>query len=134
MRVITVPQDRYLPSGTMKIAQVAPKRIRQVIAGAWLVSVAIVASCMLAVLFPLGPSFNLQATWYESALVISSPSAQSAKGDRLRSGKVRERREVEPIGTKSAPVSAGERKIPVGCDPAFSRLVKFGNFTARCVT
>ena len=129
-----MPQDRYLASRTTNIAQVAPKRIRQVIAGAWLVSVAIVASWMLAVLFPLGPSFNLQATRHESALVISSPGAQSAKGDRLGSGKARERREVEPIGTKSAPVSTGERKIPVGCDPAFSRLVKFGNFTARCVT
>ena len=127
-----MPQDRYLASRTTNIAQVAPKRIRQVIAGAWLVSVAIVASWMLAVLFPLGPSFNLQATRHESALVISR--AQSAKGDRLGSGKARERREVEPIGTKSAPVSTGERKIPVGCDPAFSRLVKFGNFTARCVT
>ena len=132
--MITTPQDRYLPSGTTNIAQVAPKRIRQVIAGAWLASVAIVASWMLAVLFPLGPSFNLQATRHKSALVISSPGAQSAKGDRLGSGKARERREVEPIGTKSAPVSTGERKIPVGCDPAFSRLVKFGNFTARCVT
>ena len=129
-----MPQDGYLLSGTTNSAQVAPKRIRQVIAGAWLVSVAIVASWMLAVLFPLGPSFNLQATRHESASVTSSPGAQSAKGDRLGSGKARERREVEPIGTKSAPVSTGERKIPVGCDPAFSRLVKFGNFTARCVT
>ena len=129
-----MPQDRYLASRTTNIAQVAPKRIRQVIAGAWLVSVAIVASWMLAVLFPLGPSFNLQATRHESASVISSPGAQSAKGDRLGSGKARERREVEPIGTKFAPLSTGERKIPVGCDPAFSRLVKFGNFTARCVT
>jgi len=126
-----MPQDRYLASRTTNIAQVAPKRIGQVIAGAWLVSVAIVASWMLAVLFPLGPSFNLQATRHESALVIST---QSPKGDRLGSGKARERREVDPIGTKSAPVSTGERKIPVGCDPAFSRLVKFGNFTARFVT
>ena len=130
-----MPQDRYLSLHTKtNVAQVAPERIRQLVAGAWLVSLAIVASWMLAVLYPLGPSFNLQASRYEFASIISNPSAQSVKGDRLGSGKARERREVEPIGTKFAPVSTGERKIPVGCDPAFSRLVKFGNFTARCVT
>ena len=84
-----MPQDRYLASRTTNIAQVAPKRIRQVIAGAWLVSVAIVASWMLAVLFPLGPSFNLQATRHESALVISSPPslrrATASGAERLES-------------------------------------------------
>jgi hypothetical protein len=130
-----MPQDRYLSLRTKtNVAQVAPERIRQLVAGAWLVSLAIVASWMLAVLNPLGPWFNLRASRYESASIISNPGVQSVKGDRLTSGKVRERREVEPIGTKSAPLSTGELKIPVGCDPAFSRLLKSGNFTARCVT
>jgi hypothetical protein len=88
---------------------------------------------MLAVLFPVGSSSQVQAPPHESAFVISYPGVKSAKGDRLISGKQRERREAE-VGTKSRAVSSGERKIPIGCDAAFSRLVKFGNFTARCVT
>src|SRR5436190_13562575 len=126
-----MPLDRYLPSQT-DITQVAPERTGRVIAGVWLVTVAIAASWMLAVLFPFGPSFNFQAARHESASVISNAGAQSVKGDRLTSAKPRERREVERIGTKSAPVSTGEHKIPVGCEPAFSRIVKSGNFTARC--
>ena len=89
---------------------------------------------MLAVLFPLGPSFYLHAPRQASASAISSLVVRSVKGDRLTTEKAGQRREVDVIGTKSAPVSTGERKIPVGCDAAFSQLVKFGNFTARCVT
>ncbi len=125
-----MPQDRYLPSPTTSLTQVRPERIRQVILGVWLVSAAILAAWMLAALFPLGPSFYLQAPQYASVSVISSPGARSVKGDRLTSEKARERRQI----ITRAPVSAGELKIPVGCDAAFSHLVKFGNFTARCVT
>ena len=123
--------DRYLQTNIM---QVAPERTVGVIAGVWLVTVAIAAAWMLAVLFPFEPSFNFQAARHKSASVISNAGAQAVKGDRLTSAKPWERRAVERIGAKSAPVSTGEQKIPVGCEPAFSRIVKSGNFTARCVT
>ncbi len=131
-----MPNDRYLPrtTETRSIALAYPERNRQLLLAAWLVTTAIVASWMLALLFPLGPSFaNFQAPRH-SPSVISSSGGHSLKGDRLTSAKVRERSEVEPIGTKSPPASTGERKILVGCDLAFSRLVKAGNFVARCVT
>jgi hypothetical protein len=126
-----MPHDRYFPSRTTNAAQVESKVMRQAILGSWVVSVAIVAAWMLAVLFPVGPSFYFQSSRHDSALVISSPGAASAKSDRLISA--RERREGE-VGTKSTPVSTSVRNTPVGCDAAFSRLVKVGNFTARCVT
>jgi hypothetical protein len=132
-----MPNDRYLPrtTETKSIALACPQRNRQVLLAAWLVITAIVASWMLALLFPLGPSFaNFQATRHDSPSVNSNSDGDSLKGDRLTSAKARGRNEVEPIGTQSPPVSTGERKIPMGCDLAFSRLVKTGNFTARCVT
>jgi hypothetical protein len=131
---MTMPQHRYLASRTTKITHIGPKRIRQVILAARLVGIAFAASWMLAVLLPLSPSFYLQAPGNESASIISSPVVRSIKGDRLTTEKAGQRREVETIGTKYAPVSNGTRKIPVGCDAAFSQIVKFGNFTARCVT
>ncbi len=133
-----MPNDRHLPSRTTKtrsIALACPERTHQVLLAAWLVTTAILASWMLALLFPLGPSFvNFRAPRHDSLSVISNSGGHSLKADRLTSAKDRERSEVEPTGTKSPPVSAGERKIPVGCDLAFSRLVKSGNFIARCVS
>jgi hypothetical protein len=123
-----MPNDHYFPSRTTDTAQVGPA-----ILSCLLVSAAILAAWMLAVLFPVGSSFHFQAPRQELAFVISNPGVRSAKGDRLISGKARERREGE-VGTKTTAVSSGERNIPIGCDAAFSRLVKFGNFTARCVT
>ncbi len=132
-----MPNDRYLPrtTKTRSIALAYPERNRQLLLAAWLVTTAMAASWMLALFFPLGPSSgNFQATRRDSPAVISNSDGHSLTGDRLSSAKARERGKVEPIGTKSPPVSAGERKIPIGCDLAFSRLVKSGNFTARCVT
>ena len=124
-----MPNDHCFPSRTKtKAAQVGPAML-----GSWLVSGAVLAAWMLAVLLPVGSSLHVQAPRPESAFIISNLGVQSAKGDRLISGKPRERREGE-VGTKSTVVSSGEWKIPIGCDAAFSRLVKFGNFTARCVT
>jgi hypothetical protein len=128
-----MPYDRYLQSRTTNTAQVMPNVIRHAILGGWLVSVAVIAAAMLAVLFPVGPSFYFQASRQEPALVTSSPGAVSAKGDRLITEKVRERREGGGE-THSTSASTNVRNIPIGCDAAFSRLVKFGNFTARCVT
>jgi hypothetical protein len=51
----------------------------------------------LRIRYPLGPSFNLQASRHELASVISNPGAQSVRGDRLTSGKARERREVDRL-------------------------------------
>jgi hypothetical protein len=55
------------------------------------------------------------------------------KGDRLVDLSFNERwRSVAEI--KNALNAANRiKKIPVGCEPAFSRLVKAGNFSARCV-
>jgi hypothetical protein len=91
--------DRYLQTNIM---QVAPERTVGVVAGVWLVTVAIAAAWMLAVLFPFEPSFNFQAARHESASVISNAGGQAVKGDRLTSAKPSERRAVERIGAKSA--------------------------------
>ena len=123
-----MPNDHRFPPLTTKAAQVRPAML-----GCWLLGAAVLTAWTLVVLFPVGSSLHVQATPHDSAFVMSNTGVQSAKGDRLISGKAREHRNGE-VGTKTPAVSSGERNVPIGCDAAFSRLVKFGNFTARCVT
>jgi hypothetical protein len=123
-----MPNDHRFPPLTTKAAQVRPAML-----GCWLLGAAVLTAWTLVVLFPVGSSLHVQATPHDSAFVMSNTGVQFAKGDRLISGKQRQRREGE-AATKSTAVSSGERKIPMGCDAAFSRLVKFENFRARCVT
>lgn len=61
------------------------------------------------------------------ALTISN---SARKGDRLVSTHAK----IERSAPNSAHARKGVVKIPVGCDPAFSRLVKLNVFPARCVT
>ena len=91
--------------------------------GAWLIGSAIIAFALACL--PIGPgtsSASVMAPWSASPFSIGKTISNSAlKGDRLP----RLRHGVE---------SNRPANIPVGCEAAFSKLVRVGNFTSRCVT
>lgn len=94
--------------------------------GAWLIGSAMIA---LALAFlPIGPgtsSASVIAPWSASPFSIGKTISNSAlKGDRLP----QLRRGFERLQ------SDRPSTIPVGCEAAFSKLVRVGNFTSRCVT
>jgi hypothetical protein len=99
------------------------------------ITIALVATALLGLLFPLGPS---RSSW-KVAPIPSSFSAsaalpnRAAKGDRLP-GVQTTSRDSASTRAESRPVQRTDGRIPFGCDGAFSRLVKSGNFAARCVT
>ena len=128
-----MPKAHYFPSRTTGdkafLARASTDKSGQGLAAAWLISIAIIASWMLALLFPLGLSFANSRHDSPSA-ITSYPSDHFLKGDRLSGTRAQEGHEVQPVGTRFP----RERRAPVGCDLAFSRLVRSGNFIARCVT
>jgi hypothetical protein len=128
-----MPKDHYFPSRTTGdkafLARASTDKSVQGLAAAWLISIAIIASWMLALLFPLGLSFANSR--HDSP---SYPSDHFLKGDRLSGTRAQEGHEVQPVNTRFPRAFTSERSAPVGCDLAFSRLVRSGNFIARCVT
>ncbi|HUZ31460.1 MAG TPA: hypothetical protein VMV19_05035 [Xanthobacteraceae bacterium] len=60
-----------------------------------------------------------------------SMSNVALKGDRLVG--MHSRFGEEPA-VGEAPTGKSVAKIPVGCDPAFSKTVRHENFAARCIT
>ena len=134
--VITMPKH-YFPSRTTGdkafLARASTDKSGQGLAAAWLISIAIIASWMLALLFPLGLSFANSRHDSPSA-TTSYRSDHFLKGDRLSGTRAQEGHEVQPVGTRFPRALTSERRAPVGCDLAFSRLVRSGNFIARCVT
>lgn len=127
----------------------------QFIAGAWLFAGAVIAAWMLCLLLPVGmspasASANHAASYSSIALPVSNVAR---KGDRL--DRIPARAEVggstqvivrspapngggqvgvEPVRRGSQPGSTSGRKLPVGCEPAFSKLATSQILSARCVT
>jgi hypothetical protein len=88
---------------------------------------------------------NVAATYaqsYSSAETKWPSSNTSRKGDRLvSSDAAADRHPIRPLTTKisKGEISKGEiskdgRKVPVGCEAAFSRLIAPANFSVRCLT
>jgi len=68
-----------------------------------------------------------------SHLTMSETINRAAKADRLVAAKFSDRwNAVAEISGAASAVRHAER-IPVGCEGAFMRLVKDGNFSARCI-
>jgi hypothetical protein len=90
---------------------------------------------LLGLLFPFGPS---ESNWKlaappSSLSVFEVVPNRAAKGDRLSSMQTTIHDSI-PSRVEFRPAQMNRDKIPEGCDPAFSRIVKSGNFAARCVT
>jgi hypothetical protein len=95
-------------------------RSRRGAISAWLVGSALIAVALACLPIGTGPSSA-------SVIVAGGTISNSAlKGDRLsakRAGRVTPKSESSKAST-----------IPDGCEAAFSKLVRVGNFTSRCVT
>jgi hypothetical protein len=92
---------------------------RSGVIGAWLGASAVIALGLACLPLVAGPSSA-------SVITIGSTISNSAlKSDRLTVP----RTSVAPKSEVSKPGA-----IPVGCEAAFSKLVRVGNFTSRCVT
>jgi hypothetical protein len=65
--------------------------------------------------------------------VVSNSINRLHKGDQLATVRFADR--WSAVGALNKPTNAGKsvERIPFGCEGAFSRLVKAGNFSARCV-
>ncbi len=55
------------------------------------------------------------------------------KGDQLAFVRFEDRWSAVGAISRAAPAGKSAERIPFGCEGAFSRLVKVGNFSARCV-
>jgi hypothetical protein len=65
-------------------------------------------------------------------LTLSETVDRTHKGDRLAMVDFDDKRNVM-TQTKMPVLERHAERIPVGCEPAFSQLVKIGNFSRRCV-
>jgi hypothetical protein len=93
---------------------------RSGVVSAWLVGSALIA--LVLACLPIG-------TGSSSASVIVTGGTISniaLKGDRLPA------RRVGGVAPKSE--NSKSSTIPVGCEAAFSKLVRLGNFSSKCVT
>jgi hypothetical protein len=96
--------------------------------GLWFLSSAAIACGLVYPSILSGPSSaSAVATSSYSAAAARTVSNTALKGDRLQSARTGAAR-------KESNDSKNGRKIPAGCEAAFSKLVTNGNFSARCVT
>ena len=94
------------------------QRRRGGVISTWLIGSALIALALACLPIGTGPSSA-------SGIALSGTISNSAlKGDRLPQA----RHGVEKLQSNT-PTS-----IPEGCEAAFSKLVRVGNFTSRCVT
>lgn len=150
-------------TGTARSIARSPASDESFVIGAFLIAGAAITIWMLCLPFLLGASLaSLNAAHgYAAVSTQWNTSSRSLKGNRLTSthvkqsgvagvdqGKIGARR---VMSGSSPPTSAdqsradrarveapsalkSEGKILVGCEPAFSKLVRAGNFARRCVT
>jgi hypothetical protein len=94
-------------------------KTRKGVIGVWLIGSAVIALVLACLPIGSGPSSA-------SGIAIGGTISNSAlKGDRLPVLRAGAAPKIE--GSKSS-------TIPVGCEAAFSKLVRVGNFTSRCLT
>ncbi len=93
---------------------------------AWLIGSAAIAWALVALPFSAAPSSaNMIDAGGPSALISTTIISNAArKGDRLdRGGNLR----------RSQPATTSGRKMPVGCEAAFSKLAGSRNSSMRCI-
>ena len=97
---------------------------------AGLISAALIVSIIawMAILLP-SHAAPVMGSVAKSDVVISMSSNTARKGDRL-DVKV----DRSPNSMLPTPVGKTGSKIPVGCDGAFSKLVRSASIAVRCVT
>lgn len=95
--------------------------------------VAVVGSIVIAACLIFAPLRYETARGFSTATVSSPMSNTASKGDRLTS---RQPNASARAVTGTEHVTAnGRRKIPVGCEPAFSKLAQRADVSARrCIT
>ncbi len=116
------------------VAVVRPQHNRHhklLVVGSYLIASAIIALWM-AYLPTLAGNILTQLNVLPQHIASNSIN-RLHKGDQLATARFNER--WIAIGTTGKPAHAGKsaERIPFGCEAAFSRLVKVGNFSARCV-
>jgi hypothetical protein len=85
-------------------------------------------------LLPTAASSNLTKLSLAQHFGMADDSINRAnKGDRLAGMKFDERWTAAAAIINAGPAAQRAEKIPDGCEPAFSRFVKAGNFSARCI-
>lgn len=123
--------------------------------GAWLIGSAAIAWLLVCLPVTATSSASVSAPRDASVLSRTTTSNKALKGDRLDQPPTRTEAEVRgetrvmarpssrqagsqidagAVHEPSQPALTSVRKIPVGCEVAFSRLVKAENFATRCVT
>jgi hypothetical protein len=103
----------------VQYAGVARSQTRNGVIGAWLIGSALIALVLACLPIGSGPSSA-------SGIAIRGTISNSAlKGDRLPLPRIGAAPKIQ--GSKSS-------TIPVGCEAAFSKLVRVGNFSSRCLT
>jgi hypothetical protein len=102
-----------------KSSSATRSQTRTGVIGAWLIGSALIAVGLACL--PIGSGSSSA-----SDIAIGGTISNSAlKGDRMP---------VLHAGVTPQSQSSKSSKIPVGCEAAFSKLVRVGNFSSRCVT
>ncbi len=99
--------------------------------GAYLIASAVIALWM-AYLPTLAGNILTQLNVLPQHLTSNSVN-RLHKGDQLATVRFDERWSAIGAISKPAQMPRSAERIPFGCEGAFSRLVKVGNFSARCV-
>jgi hypothetical protein len=97
-----------------------------------IVGASLVAGIAIAWAAMLLPAHGTTTAPGGAQILLRTTSNAALKGDRFSSARLKRSSAVKVW--KAPPTSKGTAKIPIGCDPAFSGIVRYGNFAARCVT
>lgn len=122
------------------------------IIGAWLAGSAVIAFALVCLPLSTAPS-SANATIAQRYSFHANPSNAALKGDRLDRAGVRTKdgdktrvtapspsvnasghTGANPVHRQPQPASTSDRKNPLGCETALSKLVAYGLPNARCVT
>ncbi len=119
---------------SQSIAVVRPQENFQhklLVMGAYLIATAIIALWM-AYLPTLAGSILTQLNVLPQHVAANLVNRLN-KGDQLAFVRFEDRWSAVGAISRAAPARKSAERIPFGCEGAFSRLVKAGNFSARCV-
>ncbi len=123
---------RHARSQSVAVAR-PPENLRHrvLVMGAYLIVSAIIALWM-AYLPTLAGNVLTQLNVLPQHVVSNSVN-RLHKGDQLAAVRFADRWSAIGVVSKPANAPKSAERIPFGCEGAFSRLVKVGNFSARCV-
>ena len=123
---------RHARSQAVAVARRQPSvHHKFLVMGAYLIASAIVVPWM-AYLPTLGSNILTQLNTLPQHVAVNAINGLH-KRDQLTAARFDERWNALGVVTKPANTEKSAERIPFGCEGAFSRLVKDGNFTARCI-